>query len=58
MEEKLLILYATETGNALDAAERLAREAQRRACSFRLFSLHEFDPVCQFSSSLILLLIV
>lgn len=40
----LLILYATETGNALDAAERLGREAERRGCPIRIFSLDEFDP--------------
>jgi len=42
---KLLILYATQTGNALDAAERLAREAERRACPINLLSLHQYDPV-------------
>lgn len=41
---KLLILYATQTGNALDAAERIGREADRRSCSFSLLSLHQFDP--------------
>lgn len=40
----LLILYATETGNALDAAERLGREAERRCCPVRLSSLDEFHP--------------
>ncbi|KAL4568907.1 hypothetical protein LXL04_024525 [Taraxacum kok-saghyz] len=40
----LLILYATETGNALDAAEQLCREAERRGCPVRIFSLDEFDP--------------
>ncbi|XP_076883478.1 NADPH-dependent diflavin oxidoreductase 1-like [Bidens hawaiensis] len=43
-EEKLLILYATETGNALDAAERLAREAETRGCPVHILSLDEFDP--------------
>jgi len=42
---KLLILYATQTGNSLDAAERLAREAERRACPINLLSLHDYDPV-------------
>ncbi|KAK2399579.1 NADPH-dependent diflavin oxidoreductase [Trifolium repens] len=41
---KLLILYATETGNSLDAAERLAREAERRACPINILSLHQYDP--------------
>lgn len=40
----LVILYATETGNALDAAERLGREAERRGCPIRMLSLDEFDP--------------
>ncbi|XP_052195718.1 NADPH-dependent diflavin oxidoreductase 1 isoform X2 [Diospyros lotus] len=40
---KLLILYASQTGNALDAAERLGREAERRGCPVRLFSVDEFD---------------
>lgn len=43
---KLLILYATQTGNALDAAERIAREAERRACPITLLSLDQYDPVC------------
>ncbi|PWA66123.1 NADPH-dependent diflavin oxidoreductase 1 [Artemisia annua] len=41
---QLLILYATETGNALDAAERIGREAERRGCPVRIVSLDEFDP--------------
>ncbi|KAI4346834.1 hypothetical protein L6164_007697 [Bauhinia variegata] len=46
MEErnKLLILYATETGNALDAAERLGREAERRGCPVNILSMDEYDP--------------
>ncbi|XP_030482770.2 NADPH-dependent diflavin oxidoreductase 1 isoform X1 [Cannabis sativa] len=42
---KLLILYASQTGNALDAAEQLAREADLRGCLVKLFSLDEYDPV-------------
>ncbi|KAK7273017.1 hypothetical protein RIF29_14063 [Crotalaria pallida] len=41
---KLMILYATQTGNALDAAERLARQADRRACPVTLLSIHQYDP--------------
>ena len=52
---QLLILYATETGNALDAAERLGREAETRGCPVRLFSLDEFHPVSFYSSKLLLL---
>lgn len=44
-QHRLLILYATQTGNALDAAERLAREAERRSCLNKLLSLHDYDPV-------------
>lgn len=47
MEEKpkkLLILYASETGNAIDAAERLGREAERRGCPVLLLSVDDFDP--------------
>lgn len=51
MEEKpitkrLLILYASETGNAMDAAERLGREAERRCCPVAVRSIDDFDPVC------------
>ncbi|KAM5580970.1 NADPH-dependent diflavin oxidoreductase 1 [Rosa sericea] len=49
MEErpkKLLILYATQTGNALDAAERMGREAERRGCSVHLLSLDQYDASC------------
>lgn len=45
MEEKLLILYATQTGNAMDAAERIGREADRRGCPSSLLSIDQFDPV-------------
>ncbi|XP_057524500.1 NADPH-dependent diflavin oxidoreductase 1 isoform X1 [Amaranthus tricolor] len=44
MEEKLLILYATQTGNAMDAAERIGREADRRGFLSSLFSIDQFDP--------------
>lgn len=45
-ENKLLILYASETGNAMDAAERLGREAERRGCpSVSVLSMDEFHPV-------------
>lgn len=50
MEEKLkkkllLILYASQTGNAIDAAERLGREAEHRGCPAVVLSVDEFDPV-------------
>ncbi|GMI94594.1 hypothetical protein like AT3G02280 [Hibiscus trionum] len=41
--KQLLILYATQTGNALDVAERIAREAERRACSVVIRSTDEYD---------------
>ncbi|KAJ0087056.1 hypothetical protein Patl1_08378 [Pistacia atlantica] len=40
---KLLILYASQTGNALDAAERVGREAERRGCSVVIRSMDDFD---------------
>ncbi|GAV75656.1 NAD_binding_1 domain-containing protein/Flavodoxin_1 domain-containing protein/FAD_binding_1 domain-containing protein [Cephalotus follicularis] len=46
MEEKaskLLILYASQTGNALDAAERILREAERRSCPVVLRSMDDYD---------------
>nr|GMC67072.1 NADPH-dependent diflavin oxidoreductase 1 [Ipomoea batatas] len=41
----LLILYASQTGNAIDAAERLGREAERRGCPAAILSVDEFDPI-------------
>lgn len=43
--KKLLILYASQTGNAMDAAERLGREAERRGCPVTLRSIDDFDAV-------------
>lgn len=40
----LVILYASQTGNAMDAAERIGREAERRGCLVSLLSIDEFDP--------------
>ncbi|KAL1817924.1 hypothetical protein ACET3Z_020498 [Daucus carota] len=42
-ENKLLILYASQTGNAIDAAEILQREATRRCCRVTLLSIDQFD---------------
>uniref|UniRef100_A0A9I9DFR7 NADPH-dependent diflavin oxidoreductase 1 n=1 Tax=Cucumis melo TaxID=3656 RepID=A0A9I9DFR7_CUCME len=42
-QPELLILYATQTGNAQDAAERLGREAEHRGCVVRLLSMDEYD---------------
>ncbi|KAK3409369.1 hypothetical protein EUGRSUZ_J01497 [Eucalyptus grandis] len=41
--KKLLILYATQTGNAMDAAERVGREAERRGCPASVLSVDEYD---------------
>ncbi|KAM7272669.1 hypothetical protein ACFE04_027332 [Oxalis oulophora] len=46
MEEKakkLLILYASQTGNALDVAERIGREAERRGCLAMIRSIDDYD---------------
>lgn len=42
--KKLLILYASVTGNSMDAAERIGREAERRRCPVSVLSIDEFDP--------------
>lgn len=41
----ILILYATETGNSLDAAERIAREARRWHFHTRLASTDAYPLV-------------
>ena len=41
----VLILYATETGNALDIAEQLARETRRRKHDVRLASVDAYPLV-------------
>ncbi|XP_027079113.2 NADPH-dependent diflavin oxidoreductase 1-like isoform X2 [Coffea arabica] len=43
-KKKLLILYASETGNAMDAAERLGREADRRCCPVSVLCIDDFEP--------------
>ncbi|KAK9091821.1 hypothetical protein Syun_026732 [Stephania yunnanensis] len=45
MEDKkgLLILFASQTGNAIDAAERVGREAERRGYPCSVLSMDEFD---------------
>ncbi|KAK2972456.1 hypothetical protein RJ640_003882, partial [Escallonia rubra] len=40
---KLLVLYASQTGNAVDAAERLCREAERRGCPATVMSTHDYE---------------
>ncbi|KAF8399141.1 hypothetical protein HHK36_015006 [Tetracentron sinense] len=48
MEDKtrLLILYASQTGNSLDAAERISREAERRGAPAVVISMDDFDASC------------
>ncbi|XVF04964.1 hypothetical protein REPUB_Repub05bG0129200 [Reevesia pubescens] len=41
--KKLLILHATQTGNALDATEHIAREAEHRACLVMIRSSDNSD---------------
>lgn len=48
MSDKLLILYATQTGNALDAAEQIYREAERRGCPVVIRSIDDYDIVSYF----------
>lgn len=44
LSRQFLILYATETGNALDAAERIAREALRRHIRTSIHSVDSYTP--------------
>jgi sulfite reductase alpha subunit-like flavoprotein len=48
IERPVLILYATETGNAHDVAERVAREARRRHFQVTLASVDEYPVVSEF----------
>ncbi|RLM79828.1 NADPH-dependent diflavin oxidoreductase 1 isoform X2 [Panicum miliaceum] len=42
---RLLVLYASQTGNAMDAAERVGREAERGGCTaVDVLSMDGFDP--------------
>ena len=50
-ERAILILYATETGNSLDAAERIAREARRWHFHTRLTSTDAYPLVSSISNS-------
>ena len=43
--DHLLVLYATETGNSQDVAERLGREVRRRGGKCVLMSMDTFDVV-------------
>ena len=50
-ERAILILYATETGNSLDAAERIAREARRWHFHTRLASTDAYPLVSRVSKN-------
>ncbi|TVU35201.1 hypothetical protein EJB05_17079 [Eragrostis curvula] len=46
---RLLVLYASQTGNAMDVAERIGREAERGGCpatAVDVRSMDSFDPSC------------
>jgi sulfite reductase alpha subunit-like flavoprotein len=43
--EKVLILFASETGNAQDTAERVGREIRRRGGRCTVQSMEDFDIV-------------
>ncbi|WOK95727.1 NADPH-dependent diflavin oxidoreductase 1 [Canna indica] len=44
---RLLVLYASQTGNAMDAAERIGREAERGGCpSVQVLSIDHFGASC------------
>lgn len=43
---KLLILYASQTGNALDAAECIGRESERRGCPVVVRPVDDYDGRC------------
>ncbi|KAH7512857.1 hypothetical protein FEM48_Zijuj12G0134700 [Ziziphus jujuba var. spinosa] len=49
MEEgpKVLILYASQTGNVLDMAKQVGREAERRGCPVKLLSSAEKSALTQ-----------
>ena len=51
-DSRILILYATETGNALDVAEQIAQEALNRSYEVHLASTDEY-PLVSVSSALI-----
>ncbi|KAL5220997.1 hypothetical protein ABZP36_025710 [Zizania latifolia] len=44
---RLLVVYASQTGNAMDAAERVGREAERGGCpAVDVLPMDSFDPSC------------
>src|SRR5438105_2735926 len=45
MHEDLLILFATETGTAQDAADRISRSCRRLALTAKVLNVEQYDPV-------------
>ncbi|KAF6149841.1 hypothetical protein GIB67_010915 [Kingdonia uniflora] len=43
---RLVILYESQTGNALDVAERVGREAERMGSTGVVLSMDEIDAAC------------
>lgn len=43
--DKILVLYASETGNAQDVAERTGRDIRRRGGRCTIMSMEDFDIV-------------
>ena len=49
LERSLTILYATQTGNAQDLAETLARHAIRQHFTAQCLSMEDYSPVPPFA---------
>ena len=45
LKKMVVIVYASQTGNAMDAAERIGRDAERRGCPVAVVPIDEFDAV-------------
>uniref|UniRef100_A0A0D9V5B4 NADPH-dependent FMN and FAD-containing oxidoreductase n=1 Tax=Leersia perrieri TaxID=77586 RepID=A0A0D9V5B4_9ORYZ len=47
VDGRLLVIYASQTGNAVDAAERVGRQAERGGCpAVDVLPMDSFDPSC------------
>lgn len=44
-ERHFTLLYGTETGNAQDVAERIARQARRRRIDTSVYAMDDYDVV-------------
>ncbi|XP_006659755.1 NADPH-dependent diflavin oxidoreductase 1 [Oryza brachyantha] len=57
-ESRLLVMYASETGNAMDAAERVGRQAERGGCpAVDVLPMDSFDPSCLPSERLVVFVV-